>query len=301
MSGKDHTYTAVFDQNEITMTVIWQNWNGTELQRKTYYKSGTEPSYSGSTPTRPDDNYRYTFSGWTLVSSDAYSKTYRAQFTSTRIVITVTWQNWNGTVLQTKTYNKGDSEPSYSGSTPTRPNDSNYSYTFSGWNLVSSTSTTKTYQAQYTASEWAYKWDYYRVGTVYSPLTHSGGYRYSVSIRDGEQVRVGSGYSFVNSGTSDGQYELTNSYLITVYGGSGNSSFSDPSGYFTRDINGKIYNVYRSGYLNRYDGYVTYHCNYYGTQRQEAPTTRIGTKGSNDANAYPVNGKHTDGYWYIRQ
>ena len=69
MSGKDHTYTAVFDQNEITMTVIWQNWNGTELQRKTYYKSGTEPSYSGSTPTRRDDNYRYTFSGWTLLSS----------------------------------------------------------------------------------------------------------------------------------------------------------------------------------------------------------------------------------------
>ena len=33
--GKDHTYTAIFDQTRIVITVIWQNWNGTELQRKT--------------------------------------------------------------------------------------------------------------------------------------------------------------------------------------------------------------------------------------------------------------------------
>ena len=83
MSGKDHTYTAIFTSSPITMTVIWQNWNGTELQRKTYNKGSSEPSYSGSTPTRPNDsNYTYTFSGWTLVSSSTYSKTYKAQYTS---------------------------------------------------------------------------------------------------------------------------------------------------------------------------------------------------------------------------
>ena len=83
LSGKDHTYTAIFDQTRIVITVIWQNWNGTELQRKTYNKGDSEPSYSGSTPTRPNDtNYSYTFSSWVLLSSSNNTKTYRAQYTS---------------------------------------------------------------------------------------------------------------------------------------------------------------------------------------------------------------------------
>lgn len=170
MSGKDHTYTAVFDQNEITMTVIWQNWNGTELQRKTYYKSGTEPSYSGSTPTRPDDNYRYTFSGWTLLSSsDPYTVIYQAQYTSVS-KITVTWKNWDNSVLQTKQYFGGDPEPSYDGNTPTRADTIPSSgtgtrYTFSGWNLISSSNFSKEYQAQF-STQVLYIWDRYRVSNT---------------------------------------------------------------------------------------------------------------------------------------
>ena len=156
------------------MTVIWQNWDGTQLQSKTYYKSGTEPSYSGSTPTRPDDNYRYTFSGWTLVSSsDPYTKIYQAQYTSVS-KITVTWKNWDNSVLQTKTYFGGDPEPTYSGSTPTRPDNIPSSgngtrYTFSGWNLVSSSTFAKNYQAKFNTTT-LYVWNRYTVveGSTYT-------------------------------------------------------------------------------------------------------------------------------------
>ena len=157
------------------ITVTWQNWNGTVLQTKTYNKGDSEPSYSGSTPTRPNDsNYSYTFSGWNLISSTSTTKTYQAQYTSVA-KITVTWQNWDNSILQTKTYFANESEPSYSGSTPTRPDDIPSSgngtrYTFSSWILVSSSSNTKVYRAQY-STQVLYIWDRY---SITSGVTQTG-------------------------------------------------------------------------------------------------------------------------------
>ena len=45
---------------------------------------------------------------------------------------TVTFKNYDGTVLQTSEMKEG-STPSYNGANPTRNNDENYSYTFNGW------------------------------------------------------------------------------------------------------------------------------------------------------------------------
>lgn len=132
-----------------------------------YNKGDSEPSYSGSTPTRPNDsNYSYTFSGWNLVSSTNTTKTYQAQYTSVA-KITVTWQNWDNSILQTKTYFANESEPSYSGTTPTRPDDIPSSgngtrYTFSSWILVSSSSNSKVYQAQF-STQVLYIWDRYTI------------------------------------------------------------------------------------------------------------------------------------------
>ena len=184
MSGKDHTYTAIFDQNEITMTVIWQNWDGTELQRKTYYKSGSEPAYDGATPTRPNDtNYSYTFSSWSLLSSsDEYTKIYQAQFTALS-KITVTWQNWDGTMLQSKTYYSNETEPSYSGSTPTRadtiPSSGNGTrYTFNGWDLLTSSENSKVYQAQFN-TQTLYIWNRYNISYTYQETESDGGSSYT--------------------------------------------------------------------------------------------------------------------------
>ena len=48
-------------------------------------------------------------------------------------VFTVTWKNWNGSVLYVDNDAPYGSLPTYSGQTPTREKDSQFSYTFSGW------------------------------------------------------------------------------------------------------------------------------------------------------------------------
>jgi len=66
---------------------------------------------------------------------------------------TITWKNWDGTILQSSTVLQG-SKPSYSGSTPTRAADDDYIYTFKGWSpAVSAATGNKVYTAQYTAKE----------------------------------------------------------------------------------------------------------------------------------------------------
>ena len=46
---------------------------------------------------------------------------------------TVTWVNWNGTVLETDTDVEYNSDPSYDGKKPTRAADAQYTYTFKSW------------------------------------------------------------------------------------------------------------------------------------------------------------------------
>ena len=62
---------------------------------------------------------------------------------------TITWKNWNDTVLGTAKVNYG-ATPDYTGATPTKASDAQYSYTFAGWNpaLVPVTGDTA-YTAQY--------------------------------------------------------------------------------------------------------------------------------------------------------
>lgn len=67
--------------------------------------------------------------------------------------VTITWKNWDGTLLGTSIVNQGQ-KPEYPTElpTPTKPADNNYKYEFKGWSpaLGPATSAT-TYTAQYTA------------------------------------------------------------------------------------------------------------------------------------------------------
>lgn len=67
-------------------------------------------------------------------------------------IYTITFTNWDGTVLQTSSIEEGQT-PVYTGPTPTRPSDEQYDYTFNGW-LPAITEATQdvTYIAQYTAT-----------------------------------------------------------------------------------------------------------------------------------------------------
>ncbi len=127
----DATYTAVFKAVERSYTVIWLNWDGTELAKETY-AYGTKPEYKGATPAREATaQFSYTFTGWspaiTAVKGDV---TYKAQFSSAGQTYTVTWKMDDGTELGKETYAYGDM-PSHD--KPSKPSTAQYTYTFEGW------------------------------------------------------------------------------------------------------------------------------------------------------------------------
>ena len=64
-----------------TLTVIWQDSDGTELERKTYTEGQPEPSAT-STPANKaiSELFGQTFSAWSLYSETATTKTYRATY-----------------------------------------------------------------------------------------------------------------------------------------------------------------------------------------------------------------------------
>ena len=129
----DITLKAQWDFD--TFTVTWKNWDGTVLETDENVPYGTMPAYDGEAPVRPADaGNTYTFSGWNpeveAVSADV---TYTAVFTNTANTYTVTWKNWDGTVLETDENVPFGTMPSYDGEAPVRPADAGNTYTFSGW------------------------------------------------------------------------------------------------------------------------------------------------------------------------
>lgn len=62
------SYDTPLIMNGVTVypTVTWMNYDGTELKKDEIVAEGTTPSYGGATPEKAeDDDYTYTFSGWT--------------------------------------------------------------------------------------------------------------------------------------------------------------------------------------------------------------------------------------------
>ena len=114
---------------------------------------GTTPEYNGKTPTKAGDaQYSYTFSGWTPeIAPVTDNVTYIAQFTQTVNEYTITWVDGDGNTLKTEQVAYGET-PSYSGDTPTKAADDQYTYTFSNsWTPAITTVTgDATYTAQFT-------------------------------------------------------------------------------------------------------------------------------------------------------
>ena len=132
------------------------NWNGDVLYEKEFLK-GTVPSYNGITPRKAaEGDITYTFAGWSPAPSSIYQDTtYVATFTSNvnqTTSFTIRFVNYDGTVLKEATYEKGE-YPRYVGVTPTRPNDGDVSYTFTGWTpAIEAVNGDATYVATYSAS-----------------------------------------------------------------------------------------------------------------------------------------------------
>ena len=138
--------------NTSTYTVTWQNYDGSILEVDEDVPYGSMPRYDGETPRRDSYNqYSYTFSGWSPEVSEVISNiTYVAQFSSSVNLYTVTWQNYDGTILEVDEDVPYGSMPSYDGETPYKNGDYQYSYTFNGWSPeVSEVVCDVTYVAQF--------------------------------------------------------------------------------------------------------------------------------------------------------
>ena len=149
----DATYTATYSSTVNEYTITFVNEDGTELQRSSV-AYGETPAYNGGTPTKPSTaQYTYNFAGWdneiAAVTGDA---TYTATYTSTVNEYTIRFVNDDGTELQSSEVAYGET-PSYTGATPTRAADAQYTYTFDDWNeAIVPVTGDATYTATYTST-----------------------------------------------------------------------------------------------------------------------------------------------------
>ena len=154
------TFSGLPESVVITYTydVVFVNEDGTVLQSDTVVEFEA-PEYTGITPTKAEDvQYTYTFAGWSdgtntygptetlpTVTEDV---TYTAVFDSSVKQYTIKFINEDGTVLQSGDVDYGTT-PVYTGTTPAKAEDEDYSYSFAGW---APTVTSVTGNATYTAT-----------------------------------------------------------------------------------------------------------------------------------------------------
>ena len=149
----DTDFTAQFTEVVREYKLYWKNADGTILaQSKGSYNGPNE--YPGDViPSKPSTaEYTYIFTGWQIssITSDTIEDIiiYSPIFDAVKNKYTVTWKNYDGTVIKTENIEYGKTP---SCNTPTRTADNKYSYTFKEWSPTVSTVTGNvTYTAVFT-------------------------------------------------------------------------------------------------------------------------------------------------------
>lgn len=113
--------------------VTFKNYNADILFYSSVEYGGTAV-YQGETPVRPSDGaIRYYFSGWDRPLENVKSDTtFIAQYTTKPTYFNISWVNYDDELLTTTQVEYG-ATPTYVGTTPSRPDDFEYTYTFTGW------------------------------------------------------------------------------------------------------------------------------------------------------------------------
>ena len=143
----DNNYQGIFTLSAVTYTVTFKDYDGTIL------KTQENVEYNTSA-TAPDDPKRegYTFTGWDKEFTNITADT---TITATYSInsYTVTWTNYDDTVLKADTVDYGET-PEYTGDTPKKPADAQYTYTFVGWTPeIDTVIANVTYKATYKETE----------------------------------------------------------------------------------------------------------------------------------------------------
>ena len=130
----DATYTATYKEELRKYTITWKNYDDTVLASEDV-AYGEVPSYKGDTPAKPStQKYQYAFDGWTpnvvAVTGEA---TYTATFTEEIRTYTITWVNYDGTVLEVDENVQYAAIPTYDGATPTKEGTRGINYVWKGW------------------------------------------------------------------------------------------------------------------------------------------------------------------------
>lgn len=94
------------------------------------FKAPTGYEFLGWATTRDSNKIEYAVDAKVFVDANGDNNLYAVWQVKT---YTVTWINWDGTVLETDTDVEYNSDPSYDGKNPTRAADAQYTYTFKGW------------------------------------------------------------------------------------------------------------------------------------------------------------------------
>ena len=114
--------------------VTWCNDDGSILEKDENVLFNTYPIYNGATPTKSDGDTNYIFIGWTpeieVVTKDA---TYVATYIHVDETVTITWKNYDGTILEVDEYVKIGDIPTYDGETPSKESEGEKQFVFSGW------------------------------------------------------------------------------------------------------------------------------------------------------------------------
>ncbi|MDD4291376.1 MAG: InlB B-repeat-containing protein [Clostridia bacterium] len=141
---------AVYSENAILYTVIWNNYDGTTLETDENVKYGTMPEYNGVAPEKEADvTYYYVFDGWDKeITVASENITYTATFKAVMIDYTVTFIGLNGRVIKTINCHYGDEVIA-----PEAPDEGGFDFT--GWDSDISALCTgnATYTARYSEKE----------------------------------------------------------------------------------------------------------------------------------------------------
>ena len=175
-------FIAQYEEILIQKCIVqFVNYDGALLY-ETVVNSGDDVAYVGETPTRPDDDDGtiYTFSGWSKSLSQIMTDTViTAQFVSRQPRYTVTFVNYDGSILDVQYVEKGN-DASYGGQTPEKPPYQDEAYEFSGWDTsLENIQSDITVTAEYTVVD--------RYVTI---VFHSydGGVLYSATVPYGDSV-----------------------------------------------------------------------------------------------------------------